>query len=354
MSRCYICRTASNDLARLSDKHAKTSGRLYSRIIQEDLIAPNFEHNFNDTELICQACSLLLEKRDALKTETLQISNILQRLIYKRINIDNDDEELQIDVDEIVFQYFRQVKSKFLCKMCDFGSRVFEALSAHVKYHQIMEANQAVDAKPVKVKPEISTPKPAVVTRATSPMLFEESIEMTEYEELDDENKETPYKMETIEVRHDEHEYVDESHYQTDNYEAGSDVEVAQQFEFEMVDCSHSQEYMTHKTRTYLKSEKRERTAQDGSYKVYACDLCTKSFKTHSSLIYHMMTHTNEYPFYCSFCHKGCKHEHQLKEHENTHKREPKYTCNICGKDFINQGTFHHHKRWHEEPLVRV
>ncbi|XP_019878012.2 gastrula zinc finger protein XlCGF8.2DB isoform X2 [Aethina tumida] len=84
------------------------------------------------------------------------------------------------------------------------------------------------------------------------------------------------------------------------------------------------------------------------------CDVCNKTFRFHSTLARHKLTHTEENPYLCSICGKGFKQAHNLKIHSFSHTGERPYECRWCEKRFAAPGTLMTHTRTHtgERPFT--
>lgn len=331
--RCFICRGSAPEAVQIGNKQSEATGQPYSDIILAELINSSVcdrsEIQISDEEVVCASCSVLIEKQDLLRFEAQSIVNILRRLIVKRID-KNDELEFDIELDELVFTYFNQKKSKFFCKSCDFSSSVFESLAAHIKYHQIIDENN--QELVVKVDDEVP---------------LDNLVEVEEFK-TEDKYLVDPHDDDFVQ------EVIDEEEDETELEEMDAyayNLNVSEQNEYVFTEIISTEEETVVPT-TQSKKMKSSLKKSTGIDKQIVCSVCLKTFKTNQSLTYHSMSHTNNYPFHCSFCNKGCKHEHQLKEHENTHIRETKFHCKICGQGFINQGTYHHHLKWHETPLV--
>ncbi|XP_055522420.1 zinc finger protein 208-like [Wyeomyia smithii] len=66
--------------------------------------------------------------------------------------------------------------------------------------------------------------------------------------------------------------------------------------------------------------------------KLHECTICGKRRPSRTSLIRHMVSHTEERPFNCDICGLSYKSARDMKVHRNTHTAERRYECEICGK----------------------
>nr|CAI5855698.1 unnamed protein product [Callosobruchus analis] len=64
------------------------------------------------------------------------------------------------------------------------------------------------------------------------------------------------------------------------------------------------------------------------------CNLCDRVLTSHSSALYHMLTHTGEKPFTCEFCGKRFASKSALSVHIRLHTGEKPYKCKVCNKRF--------------------
>ncbi|XP_064641407.1 uncharacterized protein LOC135496177 [Lineus longissimus] len=89
------------------------------------------------------------------------------------------------------------------------------------------------------------------------------------------------------------------------------------------------------------------------SEKPWECDICQKSFSTHSYLKYHMSTHKDAEdrarPHLCSVCGRGFYKISQLQDHLNAHTGSRPYKCGICNKTFPYRSAIGKHMTVHSQ-----
>lgn len=83
------------------------------------------------------------------------------------------------------------------------------------------------------------------------------------------------------------------------------------------------------------------------------CVECGKSFKSASSLDYHLMVHRGEKPFACKRCAMRFTGKRHLLIHEQIHN-DMKYACDICQKTFSTVVTMKAHQKKVHENRPRV
>ncbi|XP_044198911.1 zinc finger protein 345-like isoform X2 [Thunnus albacares] len=86
----------------------------------------------------------------------------------------------------------------------------------------------------------------------------------------------------------------------------------------------------------------------------FACSLCEKKFRFHSSLTVHLRRHNGERPFPCSYCNKRFLTKSVLKSHMRIHTGERPYACTFCDKKFTQPYPRTVHLRMHmkEKPYL--
>ena len=68
--------------------------------------------------------------------------------------------------------------------------------------------------------------------------------------------------------------------------------------------------------------------------RIFACDVCPKSFKRKHHLEAHILTHTGEKPFQCDHCDQSFSKEWTKIQHKRRHTGEKPYKCSPCGVCF--------------------
>ncbi|KAM4567078.1 uncharacterized protein PAE49_010531 isoform 1-T1 [Odontesthes bonariensis] len=82
-------------------------------------------------------------------------------------------------------------------------------------------------------------------------------------------------------------------------------------------------------------------------YATFECQLCEKSFKTKRCLKTHQLVHTDTRPFVCSTCGKGFKTKHSLQAHQVVHAVEKPHKCSQCWESFRYAITLQCHQSVH-------
>ncbi|XP_044729565.1 zinc finger protein 70-like [Chrysoperla carnea] len=92
----------------------------------------------------------------------------------------------------------------------------------------------------------------------------------------------------------------------------------------------------------------------------FICKICSKFCRDGSSLKRHMQTHSALTPYPCMECNKSFKTDECLQRHQNVHlpegvkkKTTKMYACELCPKTFTNQANLNFHKENHNpgEPV---
>jgi DNA-directed RNA polymerase subunit RPC12/RpoP len=88
-----------------------------------------------------------------------------------------------------------------------------------------------------------------------------------------------------------------------------------------------------------------------GSVKPYRCPYCDKRFTNSSNLKSHTRIHTKDKPYACRYCEKGFAQASNLKSHERTHTKDKRFACRYCGKRFARSSHVHGHMVVHTGSL---
>jgi hypothetical protein len=87
--------------------------------------------------------------------------------------------------------------------------------------------------------------------------------------------------------------------------------------------------------------------------KPWECNVCQKTFSTHSYLNYHLSTHKGAEerarPHLCSICGRGFYKISQLQDHHNAHTGSRPYKCSICNKTFPYRSAIGKHMIVHSQ-----
>lgn len=88
--------------------------------------------------------------------------------------------------------------------------------------------------------------------------------------------------------------------------------------------------------------------------KIFACELCTRTFFHKHRYLRHIATHTNERPYQCKVCSKTFSQTYYLSRHTKTHTNEKPYQCDVCLKAFSQTYYLSRHLKTHsgERPYV--
>ncbi|CAL8115108.1 unnamed protein product [Orchesella dallaii] len=77
--------------------------------------------------------------------------------------------------------------------------------------------------------------------------------------------------------------------------------------------------------------------SDDGSKKLFECDVCNMKFSNGANMRRHRMRHTGVKPYECRICQKRFFRKDHLAEHMATHSKLLPFRCPICNKGFQRQ-----------------
>lgn len=79
------------------------------------------------------------------------------------------------------------------------------------------------------------------------------------------------------------------------------------------------------------------------------CPMCSKYFRTESSLRYHMKFHENDDKLFCKICNKVFSDEIKLQKHNwYIHNNKKTHRCEECGKIFKSEASMKYHQKIHQ------
>ena len=82
---------------------------------------------------------------------------------------------------------------------------------------------------------------------------------------------------------------------------------------------------------------------------LYKCKKCQKTYSNKTPMLYHIMKHTNEYPFKCGKCNKGFINKMQLTCHtERVHDKKIQEKCFVCERWFYDKKGLRKHLKVHD------
>ncbi|CAB3223062.1 unnamed protein product [Arctia plantaginis] len=86
----------------------------------------------------------------------------------------------------------------------------------------------------------------------------------------------------------------------------------------------------------------------------YTCEVCGKCFWQKSGLDAHIMLHEDKRPFRCEICKSSFRNKHQLRYHVGVHDGEKPFSCKQCGKCFRLQKQLTSHSIIHTDSLPHI
>ncbi len=79
----------------------------------------------------------------------------------------------------------------------------------------------------------------------------------------------------------------------------------------------------------------------------FACEECSKCFRTKSDLTRHRKVHSSEKPFHCAVCGELFRYKYTLVQHFRIHTGEKPFKCDICDASFSQSCNLTRHFRKH-------
>jgi uncharacterized Zn-finger protein len=79
--------------------------------------------------------------------------------------------------------------------------------------------------------------------------------------------------------------------------------------------------------------------------KNHICNICGYAAAFKSALKLHLRKHLRDFRFHCEVCGKGYHNKHSLETHMNLHTGKQSFLCNVCGKAFFFKHYLTRHKR---------
>lgn len=79
--------------------------------------------------------------------------------------------------------------------------------------------------------------------------------------------------------------------------------------------------------------------------KIFLCDICGKTAVSKASLLTHMCTHENVFPYKCDVCPYKGRTVDLLRVHKRSHLREKPFKCSLCPKGTTTSSNLAKHMR---------
>ncbi|CAB3241539.1 unnamed protein product [Arctia plantaginis] len=86
----------------------------------------------------------------------------------------------------------------------------------------------------------------------------------------------------------------------------------------------------------------------------YTCEICGKCFLQKCGLDGHMMLHGDKRPFHCEICKSSFRTKNQLRNHVGVHDGDKPFSCKQCNKSFRLQKQLNSHSIIHTDLLPHI
>ncbi|OWF47584.1 zinc finger protein 809-like [Mizuhopecten yessoensis] len=111
----------------------------------------------------------------------------------------------------------------------------------------------------------------------------------------------------------------------------------------------------THNKRKNSQSVSATSSHNNGSKKVYPCEVCGYTFRRREHWRRHRLTHLDTTPYKCPVCDRGFKRAEHVRRHQTVHTRIKAFDCNSCDKKFTRSEHLKKHMLLHlgKTPFAR-